>query len=188
MATAAKAHCITTVNTARVESSTSAAQDGNASVATNEEDFDDRSSYYNLVYCLLQNRWRSMTANEIEMLMGYPIGYTRKIRATAAMHRLSKGIDVAVLTWVMWHWFAVGGSTPLDGKGRCPLGDPLSGAQHAGKQGKPKRQRVATGGSEGCSQSTAEAGRGELSEYEQLRQHNIAQNNAKLAELGLVTP
>ena len=27
---------------------------------------------------------------------------------------------------------------------------------------------------------------GELSEYEQLRQHNIAQNNAKLAELGLL--
>ena len=132
VAPAPKAHCVTTVNTKRMQHGPSAMEDGTAGIHCDEEDFDGRSAYYNLVYCLLQNRWRAMTANEIEMMMGYPMGYTRCIAPSAGVHRLSKGIDLAVLTWVMWSWFAVeGGPDPSGGRGRFKLGDPLTGGQHA---------------------------------------------------------
>lgn len=125
VATAPKAHALTTVNSNRqVETDPSKnGQEGNAGIASDEGKFDQRSPYYNLVYCLLHDRWRPMLRVEAETLMGWPPGYTHALGDSAAKARIGKGIDVAVMMWVLMNWYTnlgpgLGGVAPSNKRRR----------------------------------------------------------------------
>ena len=42
---------------------------------------------------------------EAETLMGWPPGYTQALEDSAAKVRIGKGIDVAVMMWVLMNWY-----------------------------------------------------------------------------------
>ena len=174
LATAPKAHAMTTVNANRNIKGDPAKDgaEGNASISTSEAEFDKRSPYYNLVYCLLHNRWRPMFRVEAETLMGWPPGYTRALEETAAKERIGKGIDVAVIMWVMMNWYTDIGP----GVGGAALG--------------PRRKRLALASApdheeEDLLRTISHA---PSTTYEQQRQHNIQMCHNELNRLGLMKP
>ena len=168
LAPAAKAHAFTTVNIPRRELGQTAVLDGQAELVNGEKDFDARSPYYNFVYCLTHNRWRSMFRIECEKLMGWPAGYTSVLDETSAKVRIAKGIDVGIMQWVLLNWFAnpaILNTSPVRETAKCATARP------------PVQWPVDS--------NTMELTAPTMVPIEKQRQQNIKRNNAMLCELGL---
>ena len=106
-----KAHCVTTGCATRGIKSTATSQTAEATVITNERDFDRRQAAYNIVYDVVKEAYVSQSLFSTELMMGWNLSGMKSgfltssgVSLNQALERAAKQIDVDLLVHVHGQW------------------------------------------------------------------------------------